>query len=411
MVDLADVQGYSRKLANQRDKLEAAAIAEADREAIRRFIAFESTERDVNEGTLVSHLNRLRLATERADVELVEMERDDVTVLFDHLGSDYDLSDGTIRNYRKALRLFFDWLGRDWADSIRVGSAPDRKVDPSTLLAMDDIEALLDAARNPRDQALVALLADTGLRISAVASLRVRDFQRDGQVASVRPNQDAPVKGATDPVPVTWAAGYVANWLSVHPEPEPEAPLFRKLEHDDAADDGAMTYQYLARRLRWLADDAGLDRERVRTHNFRKSAISRWIREGLSEQAIKHRAHWVKDSSQFATYSGVTAEEMNEDIRAHYGLAAGEEDRPAFERCPSCGSAVTPTARFCPGCAAALTAAAAEDKASATGELADEMVNSERARKRAALRELMVMVDEDPSLLDEVELPDHGESP
>lgn len=62
------------------------------------------------------------------DVELVEMERDNVTVLFDRLGSEFGLAEVPVRNYRKALRLFFDWPGREWADDILVGSAPERTV-------------------------------------------------------------------------------------------------------------------------------------------------------------------------------------------------------------------------------------------------------------------------------------------
>lgn len=418
MADLSDVQGYERKFANQLEKLEAADIDPDDRDAIRSFIRREDAQGDVNTGTCVSHLNRLRLAAERATVPLLEMDRDDVDALLSCLKREYGLSEGTRRNYRKALRVFFRDLGRGWADDIKIGAGPKRTVDPSDLLTMDEIEAIIGAARNPRDKALVGVLADTGMRISAVASLRVRDYsiegdEKTGLIASVRPNQDAPVKGARDPVPLTWSAGYVANWLDIHPRREPDAPLFHKMKRvgdgdggagGDGDDDDALTYQYLGRRIRWLAEDAGVDTGRVNTHNFRKSAISRWIREGLSEQAIKHRAHWAKDSGQFATYSGVSAEEMNEDIRAHYGLATSESARPELSHCPSCRTPVTSTARYCSGCAAPLTPGAAEDKKTAKSESTNAMVEEERAEKRRAIQSAIDLIDGDPTLLDEVEL-------
>lgn len=410
MVNLSDIQQYERKFENQLAKLDAADIDDRDRDAIRQFIRAEDAESAVNTGTLVSHLNRLRLASERSDVPLVEMNLQAVDELLSRLKREHGLSPGTRRNYRKALRKFFAARDEDWAEDIAIGAAPDRKVDPSKLLTMDDIEALLREAKNPRDKALVAVLADAGLRISAIASLRVRDFQQDGPTASVRPNQDGPVKGASDPVPLTWSAGYVANWLDVHPRrDDPDVALFHAMEHFEPDDDGALTYQYLGRRIRRLADAAGIDRDRVNTHNFRKSAISRWIREDMSEQVIKHRAHWVKDSSQFELYSGVTAEEMNEQIRSHYGLASADEVRPDLENCPYCRTPVPSSARYCPGCSSALTAGAAAAKEAADDEMSDEMVESERAAKRAALRELMGAVDDDPTLLDGVELPAHDE--
>lgn len=98
----------------------------------------------------------------------------------------------------------------------------------------------------------------------------------------------------------------------------------------------------------------------MNTHNFRKSAISRWIREGMSEQAIKHRAHWTVDTDQIEVYSGVKEEELNDQILDHYGIETSEnETRPDLDRCPRCGASLRGDESFCPSCAGPLTDAAA----------------------------------------------------
>ncbi|WP_049970542.1 tyrosine-type recombinase/integrase [Haladaptatus cibarius] len=404
MVDFDEVQGYGRKFENQLAKLKEAPIPDADRTAILAFIQHEDAQGKVNTGTMVNHINRLRLAAERSDTPLTAMdEKSAVDALLFSLKHDHDLSEGTLRNYRKALRKFFRHRDEDWAEDITIGVSPERNVDPNELLTDEEIEALLDAASHPRDKALVSLIADTGLRIGAIASLRLRDIDLTERAGTVSINEEANVKGASGTVPLTWSRGYIANWLDVHPRSnEDEAALFHKVRFVEDGEDGAMSYQYLGRRIKWIGDEAGIDRERLNTHNFRKTAISRWIREGLNEQAIKHRATWVKDSSQFEVYSGVRDEELNESILAHYDLVdeEGEASRPDIDACPQCRTPLRRGSRFCPGCGAPLTQGAAETVTDAEDDLFADGSSDLNPGSRATIRELHAALQDDPGLRD-----------
>jgi len=377
MADLTDPQRYGEKLTNQLQKLHDADIADADRERILEFVRHLDGSNAVNTGTIVSRLNRLRLTSERADAQLLEMKKSDVDAFLFELNHEYDLSEGTVRNYRKALRAFFEYDGRDWYEDIHIGASPERSVDPNDLLSMEEINDLLDTA-GTRDKALIGILADAGLRIGAVASLRVGDVEFEGPTATVTVNENANVKGASGATPLTWSEGYVANWLNVHPRREPDAPLFHVTEgwyDPDENGDGSLDYQYLSRRIRSVAEKAAVDPDRVNTHNFRKSAISRWIREGMSEQAIKHRAHWDVDTDQFDTYSGVRDEELNDQIREHYGLEATEDERPDLDNCDRCGVSLSGGEAFCPGCANALT-----DRAAARAQAVEDTTFEDTGR-------------------------------
>ena len=50
---------------------------------------------------------------------------------------------------------------------------------------VEDIPRLLEACETPRDRALVSMLADTGLRLSELASIRPDDVGRDSQTLTV----------------------------------------------------------------------------------------------------------------------------------------------------------------------------------------------------------------------------------
>ena len=411
MVNTDDTQGYGSKYKNQKQKLrdarESGAIGEADYEAIREFIAYERANNKVNTGTLVSKLNRLRLSAERAPdglPPLPDMTLVDVTDLMESLRDDHGLSEGTIRNYRKALRVFYRWVGVEWWESVKVGSPVSRPVESDELLTEKEIDAMLDTCESERDKAAIAVLADCGMRVGMLTSIRVKDIDLSGRVGTISANENANVKGASGSVPLTWSRGYVEKYLATHPtigrdgsrEPDPDAAFIHKTRRgrpsdDPESDNGALTYIHLWRRLRELAEHAGVNQEKVNTHNFRKTAITQWVREGLPEQAIKHRSFWVKDSSQFDVYSGVTNDEMNEDIAAHYGIkdpsdAAETDDRSGLQECPRCDNTVRGASRFCPGCGNPLTQSAVDETdyaedlavshaAETTGESAKEALN------------------------------------
>jgi len=399
MTSTEDVQAYEAKFENQREKLAEADIPEADREAIQGFLRYEVSQKSINQGTIVSHINRLRLSSERADVPLTEMREDDVDTLLFSLTHDYGLSEGTVRNYRKALRVFYDWQGEEWAEDINIGASPERKVDPNDLLEDDEVMALLNAADRPRDKAMVALMADTGLRIGAIASLRIRDVDFEGRAATVTINEQANVKGASGTVPLTWSEGHLANWLDVHPRrDEPDAALIHKTAHYDGEDDGAMTYQYLASRVKKLADEADIDRERVNTHNFRKTAISNWLREGLSDKAIKHRATWDVDTDMFKVYDGVRDEEMNDVVLDHYGVEGERESStPDIGQCKRCQTTLSASHEYCPGCGAPRSQAAAEALDRGTGAAREEMVDADDGTVRSFAHEAAEVVESDPN--------------
>jgi integrase len=408
MASVRDIHNFDDQFKYQLDKLDEADIDERDRKAIRELIRYQDTQRGLAASTNVNNCSDLRLSAERADTALVDMEREDVDALLFEYKHEHEMAKGTLRNYRKALRKFFRYHDREWAEDIEIGAIPDREVDADKTLTEEEIEALRESADHPRNKALLEMLIDTGLRISAIGTLRVQDVDLNGRAGTVTLNQEAVGrKGASGKRPLTWSKPYVANWLDVHPRAgDPDAPLFHRLTTPnggwDDDDDGALTYYTLQKILKQIAEDAGVPREKVNPHNFRKTAISQWIRQGFSEQEIKHRATWVKDSRQFETYSQVTDEEMNQQILAEYGLAeeAAEQNKPELDDCPQCQSTLRGSPRFCPGCGLALSQKAAHDLEQAEQDVFDDVAEATDEDEIDMLSDLRELVREHPEAVD-----------
>jgi len=408
MARITDGQRYGPTLRNELHRLADAEILDADRQAIRRCVEHADAVDDLADATLKQLALYCRLAAERSttDAPLTEWALADVDALCFTLKHEHDLSAGSISNYRKVLKRFFRFHGRsDLADSFVVGAQGSNTVDTDDILTQAEIDALFDAASNTRAQAILALLLDMGLRVGALTSLRIGDVTLTDTAGTIEVNTEGNVKGAGGTLPITWSRGYLVRWLNVHPRADnDDAALICALSsarHQSGTDDGAgaLTTSHVRQRLYGIAERAGLDRKRAKPHRFRKTAVSQWVRDGLPEQDIKHRACWTPDSQQLDTYSHVTDDEFNERVLDHYGLAPDDEASasPTLSKCPQCESSLRANVNFCPNCACPLDTDAAAVAREQDAALRRDLV-SETGQEATALAELGALLDEYPEL-------------
>ncbi|EMA38491.1 tyrosine-type recombinase/integrase [Halococcus hamelinensis] len=407
MAEIGDVQGFEKAYSQQLEKLRSADIDERDRKNIRSLVQ----QRNVNgiqKSTNVGTLNRCRLAAERAHKPLIEFDVDDYYGFHDALELDHDLADGTLRNYRKALKRYAEHTDLDWAEEVvigRVATANDT-IDPSKLLTDDEVSAMLDAAaggRNAaRDKAIMAMLRDSGMRVGALCNLRIHDVEFT-ESAGEYTVQDLPGnKDAEGTRPFTWARALLVNWLSVHPRPnDDDAPLFTKSDDDNivSGPGEALSTGAVRKMLYTTANraDIDIDRERVRPHNWRDTTIADWKLDGLSDQQIKHRSHHVEDSDMLSRYGPLEDREMNESILEHYGIEEGTARTPDLEQCPQCGTSVRPGAHFCQQCGLAFDDAAREKLESVKSGARDHTVDEDDPGNRETLTKIAAAADVDPA--------------
>jgi integrase len=286
---------------------------------------------------------------------LDKLDQNTLDRLLIFLADERKLSPGTIRNYKKLIKKFFRWStsgnSPKWVMDLKLKTI-ESPVQPSDILSKDEFTRLLEGCRHPRDKAIIAVLADGGMRVGALASCRVKnvEFNQYGAMiylSKTGVNKTTPAKG----LPLTWSAGYLNQWLAVHPfHEDPEAPLWVTLDKNKES----LSYINIRKMIKTTAERVGI-KKNVYPHLLRHTAITNWILDGLNEQEIKHRAGWSRGSTQmFKIYANFTDHEINNSIFEKYGLKTEDKRHVTLKKCPRCNNVLKPNDKFCSQCSLVL---------------------------------------------------------
>ncbi|MHB8603715.1 MAG: tyrosine-type recombinase/integrase [Thermoplasmatota archaeon] len=368
------------------DRLLASVENERNRALLRRYVA-ERQVNGVKPRTLGSQLVPLRdlmnalgkrdaSASGREDVaSFLNQKRTRRSYRFGNHGGagvpverDVGLAATTRAERAKLVRAFYRWLGKPEAvDWIKPNRTRTPRAQAADLLTTKEMEKLLDAARTTRDRALLAFLAESGLRESELCALRVGDViaQEDGAIRATLPDADN-LKTGRRSVLLFDCAGLVHAWLKEHPG-----------RTSGAAEEGSKA------RARWLLAPlfCGWDSEsplrprsvydivvrtgrraklakRVFPHLLRFGAATHDAKRGMPPAAMSKKYGWSDTSIHPLYYSRLAQQDVEEWERQKRGLAATEApDGSVIQpvECPRCKLANRPGTAFCGRCARPLT--------------------------------------------------------
>jgi integrase/recombinase XerD len=371
-MDLDDPGNLGRRLNRQLKRLDKAVkrhetVADSERQAIRGFLAALQADRDNTPQSNANHVKLLRLTAERTDTNLLEFDKDRLDRFTVTLLQDYDLKKKTVNNYKGSWKPFFGHLGRDWADNIEFYNLDNDDVEAWRVFSDEEVDAMLEAA-DGRTTCAIAILADTGLRITMLLSIPVGGKDFTGKVPVLKLNKDAPTKDAEGNIPLTFSRTYIANYLSGdHPRPSrDDVALIHKSQRFDEDGDGALSPKTLRGDIKDVMERVGIEKRRRKVHNFRHTAVTNWLRMNMPEQILQHRTKW-SDMSMQDRYGHLIDEDKDEMTAEFFGLISPEDSESgsvpedAVGECPTCTASVRPDARYCPGCGTPLDAVAAHD--------------------------------------------------
>jgi integrase/recombinase XerD len=196
----------------------------------------------------------------------------------------------------KAVRQFCRWLlaeGIIDEDPSRTLKSPKTRAVPVKPLTRAEVTAIIAACRSQRDRAIIALLADTGLRIGELASITIGKLDRDEMKVYV--------------------LGKGGKWRTVpfSPQAARELNLYLRSRGSDRDElwvgrRGPINRRAVAAVVSHAAARAGI--EGVYPHRFRHSFASRWLEEGLSEQGLMKIAGW-SSRAMLDRYTAFNAED------------------------------------------------------------------------------------------------------
>lgn len=373
MANVNDTLGVAGHVERERNAVSEARIEDEDKKAILEF----ADHREVNEGvaptTLRDDIGNLRRSAERAEKPLLGFESiKDVNQFLKRNGAEHSVSEPSNDNYRKALRLFFEWADDDpdypafeWWEEIHIPTRDPDPLDPAEVLSLEEVRELRRAADHAREKALIEFLADSGMRISAACQLRRGDIRGlDGNSPTFRVNpQGRSQKGMKAvPRPIIKSTIWLRKYLNeFHPDDHADAPVFAVRDYAERErEDGAISNSGVSNILKRTAERAGIDRDRVHPHAFRHVAVTRMKRDlDLDWDDIAHMTGWSDKSisRMKGVYAHLTTEEKNERIwNAATDASGGVEPEPGGEPehvdCHNCGREIEARWSVCPECEA-----------------------------------------------------------
>jgi integrase len=366
-----DLYGYGQRLMQVERLIEAdEKIREGDRKLIQAFLK-HIRAKNVSVGRQAKYAHMLRRCAQLIGVPFREARRKDIEDLVTKL-SDYEFvverngkprrySPATMADFRLAVKVFGKFVR--YGDTDKETPYPDEvkwlkkdiKLNERRQVIFyrdDEAEAIIRAADNYRDKAILAVEGELGLRTGELLGLRVGDIVMDdfGALVNVQ-------KGKTGPrrLRSIGAVQYLAEYLANHPQKDdPGAPLW--VTRSSSFRGQPLKWVALSRMVRATARKAGITKPRAYPYMLRHGSATRNAKH-LTDSELKLMYGWSMGSRMPAVYIHLSGGDLDEKYRRVYGSGRSvEPPKPSFAPtiCPRCKEKAAPGMLYCPKCAAPL---------------------------------------------------------
>ena len=233
--------------------------------------------------------------------------------------------DGTIYNAAVAVKRFFEYI--EVEKPLKGFELPKRRRSLPRFLSEREVEALINSCSGTTERLIVSLLYTTGVRVSELVNIRVRDIDLSSQTIRV--------VGKGGKERIVFFNDEVRELIELHIKAN-------MLDEEDyllkSSRGNKMDYTTVERRLKQIARRAGI-RKKVTPHVLRHTFATHMLKRGINIRVLQELLGHSKLSTT-QVYTHVTPEIMkNEYDKAWRKLT-----------CPNCGNDVYGNASRCPYC-------------------------------------------------------------
>lgn len=150
---------------------------------IERSVEKECRRRRLSPRTTKTYLYCINRFLEYSPKTIDKISKKDVRLFLEHL-SERDLSGNSLNTYHMAIRFLFTQVldKKMWLD-IKYSKTPVRLPE---VLSKDEVKKLIDSIKNFKHQLMVCFMYSSGLRVSELINMKVKDLNLDKNFGFVR---------------------------------------------------------------------------------------------------------------------------------------------------------------------------------------------------------------------------------
>ncbi|MEM3730529.1 MAG: tyrosine-type recombinase/integrase [Candidatus Bathyarchaeia archaeon] len=235
--------------------------------------------------------------------------------------------------------------------SVRSRDDKDSRVRPESLLTIDEVKAMMAAAENERDRAMISILFEAALRPSELLSMKVGSVSFNSQYCLIT----AVGKTGLKRIPLVASFKPLLEWLQKHPlKGDVNAPLWVTLGNNSK--NGMVSYYYLRKLIKKLAEKAGVKKD-VWPYLFRHTTLTN-LAKVFTESRLEHFAGWVQGSRMARRYVHFSARDIEDAVLELHGIRKKSEADGVLRavECPRCRERNSPDSVRCSFCGYILDA-------------------------------------------------------
>lgn len=232
------------------------------------------------------------------------------------------------------------------------------------LLTYDEVQVVIDACRNSRDRAIIALLYDGSNRPVEIKNLLWADVTFDDYGIRIRTSEKT---GNERWIRLTLAVSYLSTWRQdysamIDHEIQPNDPVFIALIRDDKGNPRPINYSTLNNLILTLRERTGI--KKLRPGIFRPTKITHDVENGYDPAYIMMKNWGSLSTRMLAVYAKPGSEYIDKVALEKAGLK--RQETSSFRKdilkpiqCPICNTLNPGSADYCIKCGRSMTERAA----------------------------------------------------
>jgi integrase len=263
----------------------------------------------------------LRSASRQQVVKLVsDINRNKVSESHNH-------KPWTLCQYKKAVRIFF--REHDFRENhygfikTRPKKSETNRIRREQLITVSEIEELINNAKNWRDKAFIALLWDSGMRISEILSMKWKHIKFLDEMAKVHIANGKNGQRTIYPVE---SVPLLKKWKQETAFDDAENAIWKPF-NSGGGDNDVITYKGITNQLRKIRDRADIPSVRkTNPHAFRKARATCFASRGMTQPNLNQHFGWVPGSMASVWYIQLAERDLEKAARRMYGLPIEEDE-------------------------------------------------------------------------------------